>query len=110
MTWILKLAARIVALATVLFVTANGAEATTWPYCRTDVSDYKLICSFTNMEECLATVSGRGGLCIRDPFLADARNSYAYEPIRPKAYLGIVRNRSVELNARRDHRGNQRRP
>jgi hypothetical protein len=82
-------------LSGVSFFTMNPAEARTWEYCRTDVTNGgALICSFANMEQCLATVSGRGGLCLRDPFLPDARSAYAYQPGLSKRSGGTRRGRS----------------
>jgi hypothetical protein len=101
MRWTLRLAAVIVALGAVPFVAGSSAEA--GEYCRRDVTGHMLGCSFSSLEQCEATSYGLGGDCLRDPFLPDARNSYAYKPMD----LGTVRNRSVELNARRDRRENR---
>jgi hypothetical protein len=98
MRWTLRLAAVIVALGAVPFVAGSSAEA--WEYCRRDVTGHMLGCSFSSLEQCEATKYGVGGDCLRDPFLPDARNSYAYKPMD----LGTMRNGSVELNARRDRR------
>ncbi|MBP0113428.1 DUF3551 domain-containing protein [Bradyrhizobium vignae] len=59
--------------------TAEPAIANNYEYCRVD---YALIttriCSFDTMEQCLATISGRGGSCTRDPFYET--ESFAYAP------------------------------
>jgi hypothetical protein len=34
------------------------------------------------MAQCQAMSSGRGGDCLRDPFLSEIGNSYAYAPDR----------------------------
>jgi hypothetical protein len=95
MRWTLRLAAVIAALGAFPFVTGSSAEA--WEYCRRDVTGHMLGCSFSGLEQCEATCYGIGGDCLRDPFLPDAHNSSAYKPMDP----GTVRNRPVELNARR---------
>ena len=39
-------------------------------------------CGFDTMDQCVAMISGRGGSCDRNPFLAEASASYAYAPKR----------------------------
>jgi hypothetical protein len=70
--------------AAALFAVALGAmapsAASAGEYCRTDVTSAMRSCSFDTMEQCQAMSSGRGGSCDRDPFLADTRSAYAYQP------------------------------
>jgi len=53
-------------------------------YCSLD-SDYTRDCGFSSIEQCEASRSGRGGDCMRDPFLKDNltsnRDAYAYAPL-----------------------------
>jgi len=74
-----SIAAAVLAAAT-FWGTAEPASAKDYEYCRVD---YALgptrICNFDTMEQCLATISGRGGSCTRDPFFS-AGSSYAYAP------------------------------
>ena len=58
---------------------ANAGE-----YCRYDVTSRVLGCSFDTMAQCQAMSSGRGGDCLRDPFLANPTNAYAYQPKHSK--------------------------
>jgi len=60
--------------------TVESASAKNYEYCRVDYSlGPARICSFDTMEQCLATISGRGGSCTRDPFYG-AGSAYAYAP------------------------------
>jgi len=52
------------------------------------------------LDQCEATSSGIGGDCLRDPFLPDARNSYAYT----QKDQGIARDRSIEFDTHRNRR------
>jgi Protein of unknown function (DUF3551) len=61
--------------------TAEQAAAKDYEFCRQDSSG-TLSCGFDTMEQCVAMISGRGGTCSRNPFLADASASYAYAPKR----------------------------
>jgi Protein of unknown function (DUF3551) len=73
----------VAALSALTFVaTATPASAHTYEYCRRDITGYTLSCSFDTMAQCQAMSSGRGGDCLRDPFLSDASSSYAYAPNR----------------------------
>jgi Protein of unknown function (DUF3551) len=60
-------------------ITAEPAAARDYEYCRQDSSGMNS-CSFDTMEQCVAMMSGRGGSCSRNPFLAEASASYAYAP------------------------------
>ena len=73
----------VAALGALTFVaTATPASAHTYEYCRRDVIGATLSCSFDTMAQCQAMSSGRGGDCLRDPFLSEIGNSYAYAPDR----------------------------
>ena len=59
--------------------TATPLPAAAGEYCRQDLSNM-MSCGFATMEQCQATSSGRGGTCMRDPYLAPANspeNAYA---------------------------------
>jgi hypothetical protein len=72
--------APIAALSAFAFVlTSTPASAHTYYYCRQDVLSHMLQCGFDSLEQCKATSSGRGGDCLRDPFLPPA-NALAYAP------------------------------
>jgi uncharacterized protein DUF3551 len=58
----------------------SSTAASAGEYCRRDVTAFMMSCSFSSMEQCEETSSGRGGDCLRDPFLSDARSAYAYQP------------------------------
>jgi len=78
--------------AAALFALALGAmapsSASAGEYCRTDVTSHVQSCSFDTLEQCQAMSSGRGGSCDRDPFLADAKSAYAYQPRHPHSKSG----------------------
>jgi hypothetical protein len=61
--------------------TSEPAAAKDYEFCRQDSSG-TLACGFDTMEQCVAMMSGRGGTCSRNPFLADASASYAHAPKR----------------------------
>jgi hypothetical protein len=63
---------------------ATATPAAAYEYCRRDITSYMLGCSFDTMAQCQAMSSGRGGDCLRDPFLAPTPSSsaYAYQPNR----------------------------
>jgi hypothetical protein len=61
---------------------ATPASAHTYEYCRRDVIGATLSCSFDTLAQCQAMSSGRGGDCLRDPFLSDIGSAYAYAPDR----------------------------
>jgi hypothetical protein len=54
------------------------AAAKDYEYCRQDNTSGTRQCGFDTMEQCLAMISGRGGSCMRDPFLKDPSASFAY--------------------------------
>jgi hypothetical protein len=58
---------------------ANATPASTYEYCRRDVTGFMLGCSFETLEQCYATESGIGGYCQRDPFRR-ATNASASAP------------------------------
>ncbi|WP_025033878.1 DUF3551 domain-containing protein [Bradyrhizobium sp. DOA9] len=65
--------------AAAFWFTAEPASAKNYEYCRIDRSaGPERICSFDTMEQCLASISGRGGSCTRDPFYETG--SFAYAP------------------------------
>ena len=73
----------VAALSALTFVAiATPASAHTYEYCRRDVIGNTLSCSFDTLAQCQAMSSGRGGDCLRDPFLSDIGSSYAYAPDR----------------------------
>ena len=73
----------IAALAASAFLsTTESAAARGYKFCRQDYSSGMRQCGFDTVEQCVAMISGRGGSCIRDPFLAEAGASYAYAPKR----------------------------
>ncbi|UQD70667.1 DUF3551 domain-containing protein [Bradyrhizobium japonicum] len=57
-------------LFSILFVAAASSAANGSEYCRRDASSDMWNCSYSNMEQCSAAASGRGGYCRRDPFFA----------------------------------------
>jgi hypothetical protein len=65
-----------------LVATATPASAHTYEYCRRDVTGYTVSCGFDTLAQCQAMSGGRGGDCLRDPFLSAIGNSYAYAPDR----------------------------
>lgn len=86
MEQLLKLSAMPIAvLSTLAFMTiATPASANSHEYCRRDITEYgALSCGFETMAQCQAMSSGRGGDCLRDPFLASPSNAYAYQPKHP---------------------------
>jgi len=50
-------------------------------YCSEDGYSFARNCSFSSMEQCKATISGRYAACLRDPFLKDD----SIETIKSKA-------------------------
>jgi hypothetical protein len=66
-------------VATAFIVAAGGlgsigvtsAEAREYPWCsRTSGSGFNPSCDFTSYAQCMATVSGQRGDCMRNPFIA----------------------------------------
>jgi hypothetical protein len=68
----------LIASAFVSFAAPTGAQA--GEYCRRDVTSYMLTCGFDTLAQCQAMASGRGGDCLRDPFLSDNSAALAYAP------------------------------
>lgn len=66
------------ALAAVAFA-APAAQA--GEYCSVNSSGMRG-CGFETLAQCQASMSGQNGTCMRDPFLTDARNVLAYQPIK----------------------------
>ncbi|MCX7319406.1 MAG: DUF3551 domain-containing protein [Hyphomicrobiales bacterium] len=69
---------RAILTATALLVAAGGlssigatsAEAREYPWCsRTSVSGFNPSCDFTSYAQCMATVSGQRGSCMRNPYV-----------------------------------------
>jgi hypothetical protein len=88
-------AAPIAALSALAFVsTCAPVSAHTYEYCRQDVSSHMLQCSFDTLEQCKWTSSGRGGDCLRDPFLP-APETLAYAPKAINGKPGAHRARSA---------------
>ena len=49
----------------------TSAEARDYPWCsRTSGSGFNPSCDFTSYAQCMATVSGQRGDCMRNPFIA----------------------------------------
>ena len=67
------------ALCTLAFVAIAAPAAHAGEYCRTDTSGL-LGCSFSSIEQCQASASGRGGTCARDPFYRYTKSALAYQP------------------------------
>lgn len=70
---------RAILAATALIVAAGGlssigvtsAEAREYPWCsRTSGSGFNPSCDFTSYAQCMATVSGQRGDCMRNPYIA----------------------------------------
>jgi hypothetical protein len=70
---------RLVLAATAFLVAAGGlssigatpAEARDYPWCsRTSATGFNPSCDFTSYPQCMATVSGQRGDCMRNPFIA----------------------------------------
>jgi hypothetical protein len=66
----------------VFVMTASAAHA--GEYCMTNISGMRG-CSFSSMEQCLATASGIVGSCARDPFYTSPNNALAYLPKHPQS-------------------------
>jgi hypothetical protein len=62
-----------------LMAMAAPALAAPGEFCRTDSSVMRS-CSYSTLEQCQASSSGRGGSCDRDPFYANPTNALAYAP------------------------------
>jgi hypothetical protein len=62
------------------FAAGEPSAARNYQYCEVDYALGMRQCSFDTMEQCVATISGRGGSCTRDRFLAEPSGSYAFAP------------------------------
>ena len=65
-------------LALMFAVLPVPAAAHDYECCRRDVTSYVLSCSFDTMNQCKAMSSGRGGDCLRDPFVKEIGNAFSY--------------------------------
>jgi hypothetical protein len=79
----------IVALAALAFF-SSATPASSGEFCRKDVTSQVVSCSFSSLEQCQWTSSGRGGDCFRDPWLP-AANALAYAPKAIHAKAGSHR-------------------
>jgi|SRR6266436_885272 len=65
---------------------ATPADANPGEFCREEYGSGAIrVCSFATMEQCQAAVSGRNGVCVRDPFLPNNSSAFAYQPKHPLA-------------------------
>lgn len=71
-------AAAFSALAVVAFA-APAAQA--GEFCSVDTSNMRG-CGYETLAQCQASVSGKSGYCMRDPFYKDTRSALAYQPIK----------------------------
>jgi hypothetical protein len=53
-------------------------------FCRNDYPSGMRICGFSSMDQCRAMISGRGGLCIPNPFPAPASVKRADAKVQPQ--------------------------
>jgi hypothetical protein len=67
------------ALSTFVLVAIASPAAQAGEYCRTD-SSFMTSCSFSSLEQCQASASGRGGTCARDPLYKNPGSALAYQP------------------------------
>lgn len=51
----------------------SGNATPVWPYCQRQAMSGSLNCGFASFEQCMASVSGDGGDCIRNPALSGRR-------------------------------------
>lgn len=80
MKWILTGIAAPAAAILFALAFAGSTPASAGEYCRIDVSSRMMGCGYDTLEQCQAMSSGRGGDCLRDPFLKSPANAYAYQP------------------------------
>jgi len=88
MKQLLKIAAAPAAAAFALAWVAMATPAAASPgeYCRIEYGSGGIrLCSFATMEQCRAAVSGRSGVCERDPYLPNNNSAFAYQPKHPLA-------------------------
>lgn len=67
------------ALSALALVAMAAPAAHAGEFCRTD-SSQMVSCSFSSLEQCQASASGRGGTCARDPYAKDTNSALAYQP------------------------------
>ncbi|QUS39798.1 DUF3551 domain-containing protein [Tardiphaga alba] len=61
----------IIASAIVLLSSASAYAAPDYPWCqRTKMTGGSPDCSFTSLNQCQASISGVGGDCVRNPWMA----------------------------------------
>jgi hypothetical protein len=89
------------ATALLVLMGATPSLARDYPVCqRSIVSGFNPSCSFDTMQQCMATVSGIGGDCIRNPAFAYGRGpSYGQGPqprLRGKAARAAARQQERE--------------
>jgi len=59
------------ATALLLVATSTPSMARDYPWCaRTPVTDFNPSCAYTSYNQCMATLSGIGGDCMKNPLLA----------------------------------------
>jgi hypothetical protein len=64
----------IIASAIVLLSSASAYAAPEYPWCqRTKITGGSPDCSFTSFNQCQASISGVGGDCVRNPWMAYGR-------------------------------------
>jgi hypothetical protein len=63
------------------FVAGEPSAARNYQYCGADYASGVRQCGFDTMEQCVAMISGRGGSCTRDHFLAEIE---WFAPVRSK--------------------------
>jgi hypothetical protein len=78
------------ALFALAFAGLTATTASAFDYCRRDITSYMLTCGFETMAQCQAMSSGRGGDCLRDPFLASPSNALAYQPRHVRARKAVA--------------------
>jgi hypothetical protein len=87
---ILKWSATPIVALTALAFFSSATPASAGEFCRKDVTSQVVSCSFSSLEQCQSTSSGRGGDCFRDPWLP-AANALAYAPKAIHAKAGSDR-------------------
>ena len=69
-------------------------------YCKQDRFSAVRDCGFDTMDQCVATISGSGGGCVRDPYLAETSASHADVPKRHGRASGRAEASRKRLNLR----------
>jgi Protein of unknown function (DUF3551) len=71
----------IIASAIILLSSASAYAAPDYPWCqRTTVTGGTPDCSFTSLNQCQASISGVGGDCVRNPYMAYGSYQGDYTP------------------------------